>query len=70
MATITPTQTLRGHPSHDSAHDPRGVWEFAVPLNPDEVSFISDIRWLHCTIAVFNLPSTDLTIRVYVYRVT
>jgi hypothetical protein len=34
MATITPTHTLRGDP-----RDPRGVWEFAVPLDGNEVSF-------------------------------
>jgi hypothetical protein len=40
MATITPTHTLRPLPSTDSSHDPRGVWEFAVPLDEEEVGAI------------------------------
>jgi hypothetical protein len=38
MATLTPTQTIRPLATPDPTRDPRGVWEFAVPLDGDEVS--------------------------------
>jgi hypothetical protein len=41
MATLTPTQTIRPLATPDSSRDPRGVWEFAVPLDGDEVSATS-----------------------------